>query len=202
MNWDYHVILGVIAALLGIVGYALYFRSIFKGVTRPHFFTWFVYFLIDIIVFAAQVIKGAGPGAWVTLTGVIGTLLVSITALRYGRGVISKIDWVFFISALGAIIVWQATDNPLYAVIIATVINFLAVVPTIRKSYVDPYHESISIWLVDVIRYSFGIFAIVSMNLTTVLFPVGLVTIDAILIAIILIRRRELKYLEAAQTTT
>ena len=190
MAYDYHIVLGAIAALLGLVGYGLYFQSIFLGETKPHLFTWLIYFLIDIIVFAAQVIKGAGPGAWVTLTGVVGTLCVSIVALRLGEKHITKTDWVSFITALSAIVLWQATENPLVAVVIASIINFLAILPTFRKSYKNPYQESISIWLLDIVRFGLGIIALASLNWTTALFPFAIVAANTSLISIILIRRR------------
>ena len=192
MAYDYHIILGALSVILGLLGYAIYFRSIFYGKTKPHIFTWVTYFLIDTIVFFAQTLKGAGPGAWGTLVGAVGGLFVSIIALRRGEKHITKSDWVSFIGALFAIWLWQATSNPLIAVAIATAINFLAIFPTLRKSYNNPFEESISIWLLDLIRYGISIVALVAINWTTVLFPVGLVVTNAILVGTILIRRRVL----------
>lgn len=190
--YDYHAILAAIAALLGIVGYALYFRSIFRGITRPHVFTWFTYFLIDIIVFTAQIIKGGGPGAWVTLTGVVGTLGVTILALRWGEKRITTSDWASFAGALCAIVLWRATGDPLIAVVIAVVINFLAMLPTFRKSFIRPGEESISIWVLDIIRYSIAMAALASFNVTTALFPAALGVGDALLVAMIVVRRSRL----------
>ena len=174
MAYDYHIVLGAIAVLLGLLGYGLYFRSIFRGETKPHLFTWIIYFLIDIIVFVAQVIKGAGPGAWTTLSGVIGSLCVTIIAVRLGEKHITRTDWVSFIAALAAII------------------NFLAIFPTLRKSYSNPYQESISIWIVDIMRFGLGISALLSLNWTTALFPSAVITANVLLVGIILIRRRVL----------
>ena len=190
--YDYHVVLGSVAALLGVVGYALYFRSIFQGITKPHLFTWLTYFLIDIIVFTAQIIQGGGPGAWVTLTGVVGTLGVAILALRFGEKHITKSDWASFVGALCAIVLWRITNDPLIAVVIAVVVNFLAMLPTFRKSFARPEEESISIWILDIIRYSIALAALTSFNATTALFPLALVVGDVLLVAMILIRRRQL----------
>ena len=193
MFYDYHVVLGGIGALLGLVGYGLYFRSIFRGITKPHLFTWFVYFLTDIIVFAAQVLKGGGPGSWVTFTGIVGTLCVSLLALRFGEKHITVSDWISFFAALAAIILWKATGDPLVSVIIAAVINYLALYPTFRKAYVKPEEESVSIWTLDSVRFSFGIAGLSSLNLTTALFPSAIVTGNLLLIAMILIRRAQLR---------
>src|SRR3989344_1478781 len=193
MAYDYHILLGALAALLGVGGYALYFRSIFRGETKPHLFTWLVYFLVDIIVFTAQVLNGAGPGAWVTLTGLIGTFCVSVVALKLGEKHIRWSDWVSFIAALIAIVLWRMTGDALIAVIIASVINFLAMYPTFRKSFSHPEEESVTIWLFDCARFLIGIAALSTLSFTTALFPAALVTGNALLILMIFIRRRQLR---------
>lgn len=192
MAYDYHALFGVVSVLLGLVGYGFYFRSIFRGETKPHLFTWLIYAILDVIVFAAQVLNGAGPGAWVTLTGIIGTSGVALASFRYGERHITKSDWTSFIAALSAIILWLLTNNALTAVIIAAVINFLAMWPTFRKAYWKPGEESTSIWLVDSIRYSVALAALASFTLTTAMFPAALVFGDVLLIVMILIRRRQL----------
>ncbi len=68
----------------------------------------------------------------------------------------------------------------------------LALVPTFRKSYLRPYEESISMWGFDVAKYALSIFAIASLNLTTVLFPIAIVVCNSALVAMILLRRRRL----------
>ena len=193
MIYDYHVVLGALGAGLGLLGYALYFRSIFAGITKPHVFTWLTYFLLDIIVFVAQVIKGGGAGTWVTLSGAVGTFCVTVVALRLGEKHIRKSDWISFGAALFAIALWLLTDTPLVAVVIAAIINFLAMAPTFRKSYVNPFQESTSIWILDIIRFSLGIIALGSINATTVLFPAALVLGNAMLVAMILVRRSQLR---------
>ena len=57
-------ILGIIAVAIGFVGFAIYFRSIFKHNIKPHLFSWLIWGLSGGIVFVAQFLEGAGPGAW------------------------------------------------------------------------------------------------------------------------------------------
>ncbi|OGG66400.1 hypothetical protein A3D71_04420 [Candidatus Kaiserbacteria bacterium RIFCSPHIGHO2_02_FULL_55_20] len=192
MTYDYHIVFGVLSVLLGLFGYGLYFRSIFGGTTKPHVFTWLVYFLIDIIVFTAQVLNGAGPGAWVTFTGVVGTFCVAVVALKRGEKHITWSDWASFVAALCAIVLWRLTSDALIAVVISALINFLAMLPTFRKSYGKPQEESVSIWLVDFVRFFLSIIALSTLSFTTALFPSAVVIGNASLIAMILVRRRQL----------
>ncbi|MFA7310147.1 MAG: hypothetical protein WC050_04560, partial [Candidatus Paceibacterota bacterium] len=123
--------------------------------------------------------------------GAIGTFCVTLVALRLGEKHIRKVDWLSFGCALFAIVLWLITDTPLVAVVIAAIINFLAMFPTFRKSYSNPFQESTSIWILDVIRFSIGIVALESLNLTTALFPSALVFGNVLLIVMILVRRRQ-----------
>ena len=190
MAYDYHVLLAVIGSCCGLLGYALYFRSIFLGATKPHIFTWFVYGLIDGIVFVAQLFEGGGPGAWVTLVGVVANLMVAVLSIWYGEKHITKSDWTIFTGALLAIVLWRMTSNPLLAVAIATIANTLGLVPTFRKAYMKPFEESISIWSLDVLRFGLAIPALSAITFTTVLFPIDVVIINSALAIMILIRRR------------
>ena len=63
---DYKTALTIIASGVSVVSYIPYFRDIFKRQTKPHIFSWFVWGLISIIAFFAQLAKGAGVGALVT----------------------------------------------------------------------------------------------------------------------------------------
>ena len=192
MTYDYHALVSVLSLVFGAIGYTLYFRSIFAGVTKPHIFTWVTYAIIDSIVFVAQVLKGAGPGAWALAFSVCACVLVSIIALKKGEKQITVGDWACFLGAFVAIGFWLLTSNPLVAVVIAALINVLALVPTFRKSYLRPQEESLSTWIADIFKYGLSLFALVSFNLTTALFPAAIVACNSVLVAMILIRRRQL----------
>lgn len=60
---SYQEILGAIAFLISIVGTVVYIRSILKGDTKPHLYTWIVFSILTCIAFFAQISDNAGPGA-------------------------------------------------------------------------------------------------------------------------------------------
>jgi hypothetical protein len=189
---DYHTTLAVVAILLAFLGYWLYLRSIFRGETKPHPFSWFLFLVLDSTIFIAQIKNGAGPGAWPVGVGNLFALLVFLLALRQGEKNIKRIDWVCLVLALVGIAAWNATGDALYAVILASIADVLAKVPTIRKAYVRPHEESISIWLIDMFRFSLSIAALSMLNWTTALFPAEIVATNGAVVATILLRRRRL----------
>src|SRR3990167_9255905 len=129
-----NVYLGILATLIAIYAYIPYFRNIFRGKTKPHAFSWFVWFLLTAIAFFAQVSDNAGPGAWVTGFTAVICFVIFIFGLKRGEKDIVWIDWLSLVGALLALGLWAITNEPLLSVILITLIDALGFVPTFRKS--------------------------------------------------------------------
>ncbi|MBP6888430.1 MAG: hypothetical protein KBC21_01885 [Candidatus Pacebacteria bacterium] len=192
MNYEYHAALGLLAVIIGIVGYIPYYRDIFRGTTKPHPFTWVGICLLNGITFIVQVVTGGGPGAWVTGVTAVATLGIAVLAFPRGEKNITFFDWVCFGGALVGIVLWKLTSNPLWAVIIVTVADLLVLAPTYRKAYLRPHEETVSLYVMGVFKYVVSVFALTSINLTTALFPVAIALFNLSLVAILLLRRKVL----------
>ena len=192
MIYDYHVVFGLATIPLFVLGYGLYFRSIFRGETKPHLFTWLSYVFIDGTIFVAQLTSGGGVGSWVL--GLATLINAGIVVVSFWRGEkrIHSSDWLCLLGVFVGIGLWLITDGPLGAVVVLTIINTVALIPTFRKAYEKPLEESVSIWSVDVFKFMLTVVALEQRTLTTALFPVGIIVINALLVAMILVRRRQL----------
>jgi len=84
---------------------------------------------------------------------------------------IKPIDWVFFLAALASIPIWFVTSDPLWAVVVLTLVDLLGFGPTIRKAYSSPHQENLPFFLLFLIRNLLVILALESYSVTTVLFP-------------------------------
>jgi hypothetical protein len=188
--YDYHQVVGLIAVGVGIVGYIPYYRNIFLGKTKPHPFTWLGFSLVNGIAFFAQILTGGGPGAWVSFITALATLGIAILAFNRGEKKIIFFDWVCFVGALVGIISWKLTNNPLSAVVIVTIANFLALAPTFRKAFLRPHEETASLYLMSALKFIFSLFALTSFTLTTALFPSALILCNIGVVILLVIRRR------------
>src|SRR5690606_16045788 len=112
--------------------------TIYRGTNKPHMFTWIIWTLLTAIILAAQIVGGAGPGAWSTGAVLLPCIIITVLAIQRGEKNITASDWVMFLAGLAAIPVWLATSNPLWAVIIVVAIDALAFGPTFRKSWFRP----------------------------------------------------------------
>lgn len=181
---------GLVAVVLTVVGYASYFQSIFKRQTKPHAFTWVIGTLANGIVFVGQWSHGGGAGSWVTaFTGLLCFMLVGIS-VKWGEKDITRTDVMAFAGALAAIALWYFTDNPLWAICLATVIDILGCYPTARKSYHKPYEESVFSWSACTLRSALSLFALEQYTPVTVIYPLALVFVNGGVTALLVWRRQ------------
>ena len=189
---DYHVVLGVLATLIGIVSYVPYFRDIFSGITKPHPFSWIAWGLLVGVAFVAHVVEGAGPGAWASGITAICCFAIGLLAFWNGEKEITRLDWVCFVSSLVAIALWRFVGDALTAVVIVTVADALAFVPTFRKSFAKPHEETLITYSLSIPKWIFGIAAVQVFNLTTLFFPVAIFLMTSSFVGMVLLRRRQL----------
>jgi hypothetical protein len=189
---DFKMILGLAAVAVGLIGYWLYLRDIFRSKTRPHVFTWFVWSLMVGTAFFAQLARGGGAGAWVSGVAAVVCLFIAACAFWRGEKHITRLDWVCFIGALAGLALWKITADPLAAILVIIVVDALAFVPTIRKAFFKPEEETAGVYMASAIKYVFALAAIDSYNLTTWLYPAYLVMSNGGFVIMLCFRRRHL----------
>lgn len=187
---NYKLFFGGTASVVSIIGYIPYLRDIFRKKTKPHVFSWLVWSFSGAIVFCAQIVKGAGSGAWVMGVGVTISILITVLAAFQGEKKITFSDWLAFGGAVLGIIAWALTDNPLYAVILVTITDALAFIPTFRKAYHKPYEETLFMWSVSSLKFIIVLFAINTYNATTLMYPIYLIVSNGTFAIMLSERRR------------
>lgn len=181
--------IGLITVVLAFIGLVPYIIDIFRNKTKPHIFTWVVWAMVTFLAFLGQWQKGAGAGSWTTgVTGIL-TIFIAIISFKKGSRDITKSDVVVFIMALIAIIPWLLTKDPTLSVIILTIVNTLAFIPTIRKTIKDPKSETFSSYVIHTFRHSLSILALSNYNLATFLYP-AVVALSNLTVVIIILKSR------------
>jgi hypothetical protein len=149
-----------------------YIRSIRRGEIKPHVFSWVIWALGTLIVFFAQLADDAGVGAWsIGISGVITAYIALLAYFKRSDSTITTVDWVFFVAALSALPFWFLTSDPLWTVVILTMVDLVGFGPTFRKAYVRPHDEGIVFFGLAAARNLLVILSLEHYSLTTVLFP-------------------------------
>ncbi|MGJ8620654.1 MAG: hypothetical protein ACSHWN_09995 [Methylophilaceae bacterium] len=188
----YKAILSGLAIALTFLTFIPYIRSILKGITKPHVFSWIIWGTTTFFVFLAQLDDNGGIGAWPI--GVSGIITVMIAYLAYTKRSdisITKSDWLLFIMAMSALVLWYLLKDPLWAVVVLTIVDSIGFIPTIRKVYYAPYSEPLSFIILFFLRNILVILALEHYSITTVLFPAVIALDCLLLIALIMIRRQK-----------
>ncbi len=191
-SMGYKSILGILAVLIGFIGYVPYFRNIILGRTKPHAFSWLVWGLLTAIAFAGQVVSKGGAGAWVTGFTAFVCLAIFVLALYKGSKDFPLIDWLSLAGAGIALLLWVATNNPVTAIILVTVIDLFGFIPTFRKSYLRPNEETMFTYSMSGLKFVVGIVALEKISLVTALYPASLVITNGLFISLLVVRRAQL----------
>ena len=124
--------IGLIAAALALISLIPYIVDIIRGKTKPHVYTWIIWAIVTVLAFIIQWQQGGGAGSWTTgVTGIL-TILIMILAFKKGTKDITKSDRILFIGALLAIPIWYFVGNSTLSIIIVTLIDVVAFLPTMR----------------------------------------------------------------------
>ncbi|MCB1615622.1 MAG: hypothetical protein KDI30_06385 [Pseudomonadales bacterium] len=187
----YKEVFSLLAIALSFLAFAPYIRSIRLGNTKPHVFSWVIWSVTTLIVFFAQLADGAGVGAWaIGLSGAI-TLYVTFLACVHQSDRKSTVtDRVFLVAALFSVPLWYFTEDPLWAVVLLTVVDSLGFGPTFGKAYDKPFEENMSLYVITVFRNFFVIAALENYSMTTVLFPAAMSVFSILLIGMVMLRRK------------
>lgn len=191
---DYKWVLAIAAGIISFCNLLYYLRSVLQGKTKPHMYTWFIWFLVTIIAAVIQFLSGGGAGVLLTSLVALFCLARALIAIPYGEKHITFSDKVSFGFCLVAIVVWLLTNTPLYSLILVTLIDVVAFYPTFRKSYLNPHEENLPSFFIVSITYSMGLFAMGEYNFLTLLYPIAVASFCLLLCLFLAVRRYQLGY--------
>lgn len=180
----------ILWVILTLYWYYNYIKDILKWQTRPHVFTWVIWWTLSLIAFAIQLYDNAGIWSVITWITWVVCIIISLLALKNWEKDITKSDKIFFSGAIVAILVWILLDNPYISVILITLISILGFIPTVRKSWNKPGQETISQYILASVKFILAIIILDNFSFLTLTFPLYLVIANAAFVLMILMRKR------------
>ena len=187
----YKELLSTIAIVLTIVSFYPYIRSIQKGETKPHYFSWVIWGLTTTLSSFTELADHGGAGAYSVLLSGLLCFYIAYLAYKQKRDYkIEKSDWVVFYVALSSLVLWYITSDPLWTAIILTMVDGVGFIPTFKKAYHYPWEEHIPFYVIITIRNFFAIFAMENYSITTTIFLWVINILGMVLIGFIWYRRK------------
>jgi hypothetical protein len=191
----YREIFVSIAIVLTLVSFYPYIRSIQKGETKPHYFSWIIWGLTTTLSSFTQLADSGGVGAYsVFIAGIICFYIAYLAYQQKRDYTIDRGDWITFYVALGSLVVWYITSNPLWTALILTMVDSIGFIPTFKKSYNYPWEEHIGFYLLISVKNLFSIVAMENYTITTTIFLWVINILSVFFIFFLLWRRKRLQF--------
>jgi hypothetical protein len=194
-HWSSAKELGAASVAIMVVGYAIYIRQTYLNKVRPHPLSWVLFASTTGVAYLIQVSRGGGPGSWVM--GLTAFVCFAISALSWYMGrrlSYSSRDWIFFAGALLVLGCYVATVHvykatPAIPAVVATIADVVAYVPTVVKGWSKPHDDSVTSFLFNSAKFLPSVAALGPYTLATHLFPVTLGIVNALVAAMLVLRR-------------
>lgn len=165
--------IGIVSALLFVLGDIPYLSDTLKGKTKPHRVTWGVVALLNAIGFANQFAYGANNSLWLFGAGTLMTFLIFVGSIRYGAGGRSKTDLICLAIALLGVVFWALFRSPLYSILANIIADIAALWPTFIKARIHPETETRVSWLIGTVSVILDAISVGKLSWHLLLLPVA-----------------------------
>ncbi|KWI99906.1 hypothetical protein [Burkholderia stagnalis] len=185
-------IFGVVGSAVSLLAAIPYGLAIFRRAVRPHLFTWLIWSAVTAIAAAGQWAAGAGPSAWCTAAIAATCFLTFVASIFRGERGWTLSDWVFLGAAFSAIPVWVLTKDPTASICLVTLIELAGLGPTVRKTFRDPWSESLVYFALCVVKYALAVLALRTWSVAVALYPIVNIAASIGVCMLMIVRRRVL----------
>lgn len=185
-------ILGIVAGVISFSAYFFYIAAIIRGETKPSRTTWFILAFISIVILASYDASGAEQTIWVAVANALASVIIAVLSIKKGVGGSSKLDLFSFFGSLFSLVLWWYFDSALVALLANLIIDFLALLPTLRKSWYHPELEDRFAWLLTLIGNTLNLLAIDQMLFSVIIYPIYFFLIDGFIVWLLYRSRRHI----------
>lgn len=196
---DIKLFFAIASVIVLVIGYYPYFRDIFRKTTKPHAYTWLIWAITQGTATAAAFYGGANWGVMSLAGGTVLVVFVFLLSLKYGTKNITRSDTGILLLALLAIVVWWLTKNPLLSVLMVTAIDGMGYIPTLRKSWEEPWSETLTFWLAMAAVSVLTILSLGEINWLTAPYLVVLAVLNILVLVVCILRRKSVPKPQATE---
>lgn len=181
--------LGMIAGLLSVVASFIYIYEIFYRGVMPERASWFVWTTILAVSFLGQQAVGAHDSLWFAFADLVGCALILLISLWRGKGGFTRFDIVCVALAGVGVAVWKTSGVAVAAILGSIFADAMGSLPTIRKGYLEPATEGLSIFAIHVVAAAIAVLAAKTSDPLILIAPVYIGLANAAVVAAILMGR-------------
>ncbi len=183
----------VLSILISLAAYIAGIYRIIKGNFRPQRMTRFLLAFLALIFVMVLWAQGDRNALYLALVMFSCNFIVFVLSIKNGIGGTTRLDMVVLFMAIFSLIVWKTTDNPVWGLVMSIMTDFVAMVPTIVKSWVLPGTEEWWFYISGTFSGVFNVLSISVFTFATLAFPVYIFLVCTTTGLIIIFRNKYLK---------
>jgi len=165
--------MGVLAGVISLLAYIPYISSIIRRETVPSRTTWWILSFVGFVMFLAYEGSGAANTIFFLVGDMIGCFLVALLSLLYGKDGMQLFDKMCFFGALVSLGLWFFFQtHPSIALLSSLSVEFVAMVPILKKAYLNPLEEDLTAWLLSFVATVINLYAIETWSLFVAILPI------------------------------
>jgi hypothetical protein len=191
--------LGEFGMVLAMIGPAPYVWLIIRGAVRPSRTSWGVWTLILALAIWGYDSAGANDSIWFLVGDFSATAAVFFLSLWRGVGGWTRTDVTCVMLAGLSLLLWQATNIPLFGLWGALIADVIALIPTLIKSLRDPQSEGASAYLFSGLGAMCGFLAVAQWNFSLLFYPAYLFLANMLLAVVVWVGKYQLQKVQMAQ---
>jgi hypothetical protein len=179
-----------LAAALSLFGSSSYIRDTLRGTTSPHRVTWGLWALEGVLAFIVELQQRVGLASIMTLALGFVPLVVVLASFKNPKGAwrIDAVDVACAVVSLAGVVFWAVVNEPTVALVSFVAADFIAALPTYRKSWTAPESETPRVFVMGTINTGITLLTLKHFTTAGALFPGVIMVTDCILSATILSR--------------
>ncbi len=189
---DYFVILGTVICAIGSVAYLV---DTIKGRVKPNRVSFFLWSVVPIIAFFAQISQDVGLVALMTLSAGFLPFTVFLASFTNKQSVwkLTRFDLICGILSVAGLILWMITKVGNVAIFLSIVADAFAAVPTIVKAYKYPKTEIAWPWIATVVGVILTLLTLPALTFANSAFILYILVLNTLIWVLVQFRVGELR---------
>ncbi len=141
---------------------------------------------------ATLFLSGERKGLFVAIVQLGACIILFLLSLRYGMGGKSKLDISVLITAGITLLIWYSTSNPIIALYLSILTDFIGTSPSIIKAYRQPFTEVAKFYFCDVVASVLVLLSLETYSMRDIGFPGYIFLVNITMVLTIILRQKGL----------
>jgi hypothetical protein len=162
--------IGQLSAVINLIAIIPYVYAVIRGDAKPSRVTWLIWSFLSWVLLLASLQSGAQSTSFWLMSAAFNSTLIAGLSFWKGAWENDMLEISCLVLGLFGVVLWILTSRAEISVYIGSLVDIIAITPTVRKVWKEPISEPKVAWTIGIVAAILNIFAIDSQRFV-ILFP-------------------------------